>query len=252
MNILFKLLLFFSLLLTTTNTYSADYNATTLATAYKITITRIQLCETGSTTASCLNPVELYNGTSGSIDIASTEAGQAAASLGNASKAEFGKSYTHMQVTMSRSVTIQGGKAAMSTGSQACYTNGTAGTASQSALGSTSSGNLADTTVYMAIAGTTDNGDNINSVNAADGTGTAASTGTITSGHEYLEWRGALTSPFKPTPGDMPTIKLAFGTANALGFYNPNTTTNDCDTRAAGATTTGFYAAEPDVTMKFE
>ncbi len=46
--------------------------------------------------------------------------------------------------------------------------------------------------------------------------------------------------------------KTSIWYANALGFYNPNTTTNDCDTRAAVATTTGFYAAEPDVTMKFE
>ena len=46
--------------------------------------------------------------------------------------------------------------------------------------------------------------------------------------------------------------KTSIWYANALGFYNPNTTTNDCDTRAAVATTTGFYAAEPDVTMTFE
>ena len=67
-----------------------------------------------------------------------------------------------------------------------------------------------------------------------------------------LKVEGALTSPFILTPGDMPTIKIAFGTANALGFYNPDTDNNDCDSRNSGATTKGFYAAEPNVTMTFE
>ena len=53
--------------------YSAVYNATTSASTYKITVTRIELCESGSTSASCSNPVAIYDGgDSGLIDIAST------------------------------------------------------------------------------------------------------------------------------------------------------------------------------------
>ena len=72
------------------------------ATSYEITITRIEICDSTSTDASCNNPIVLYSGNSGSIDIASTSAGEAAASLGDLSKVEFGKTYTYFQITMNR------------------------------------------------------------------------------------------------------------------------------------------------------
>ena len=177
--------------------YSAVYNATTSASTYKITVTRIELCESGSTSASCSNPVAIYDGgDSGLIDIASTTAGAAAASLGNLNKATIGTDYTYMQVTMKRSVTISGGSSALSTGSQACYADGTAGTSSQSALGSTSSGDQADTVVFMGVPGSTGGSDNTNSTTAGDGTGTDSATGAFDSGDDYMEWRGALASTF--------------------------------------------------------
>ena len=49
------------------------------ATTYQITITRIEICDSTSTDASCNNPIVLYSGNSGSIDIASTSAGAAPA-----------------------------------------------------------------------------------------------------------------------------------------------------------------------------
>ena len=249
-NKIIKLLLVF--ILASTNSFAAVYNSTQSASTYKIQIVRIQFCETGSTAANCLNPAEIYQGESGVIDIASTTAGEQAAGLGNASKAVVGTVYTYMQVTLKRAVTISGGGNATSKSGEACYTNGTAGTATTSALGNGTASNEADTVVYMAIAGTTNNGNNINSVSAADGTGTAAADGAITSGHEYMEWRGALTKSFTLSQGKMPTVKIAFGTSSALGFYNPDTDNNACATRAGGATTTGFYAAEPDVTITID
>ena len=50
-------------------------------------------------------PSLLYSGNSGSIDIASTSAGAAAASLGDLSAVEFGKTYTYFQITMNRAFT---------------------------------------------------------------------------------------------------------------------------------------------------
>ena len=232
--------------------YSAVYNETTSASTYKITITRIELCETGSTTGSCANPVAIYDGgDSGTIDIASTTAGATAAALGNLNKATIGKSYTYMQVTMKRAVTISGGGSALSTSGQACYTNGTAGTATTGALGSTSSGAELDTVVYMGVPGSTGGSDNTNTTTAGDGTGTDSDTGAFDSGDEYMEWRGALESTFVLKASKIPTAKIAFGFSSALGFYNTNTSTCDCDTRAAGAANVphGFYAAEPNVTI---
>ena len=232
--------------------YSAVYNATTSANTYKITITRIELCETGSTTASCSSPVAIYDeGDSGVIDIASTTAGATAATLGNLNKATIGTTYTYMQVTMKRATTISGGGSALSTSGQACYTDGTAGTSAKGALGSVTSTDEADTVVYMGVPRSSSGSDNTNSTTAGDGTGTDSSTGAFDSGDDYMEWRGALANTFVLKAGRIPTAKLAFGFSEALGFYNTNTTTNDCDTRAAGAGNFahGFYAGEPSVTV---
>ena len=73
--------------------------------------------------------------------------------------------------------------------------------------------------------------------------------GVFDSGDDYLEWRGELTAPFILKAGSIPSAKIAFGTATALGFYNPDTDNNDCDTRADEVAAHGFYAAEPDVTI---
>ncbi len=232
--------------------YSAVYNATTSANTYKITITRIELCETGSTTASCSSPVAIYDeGDSGVIDIASTTAGATAATLGNLNKATIGTTYTYMQVTMKRATTISGGGSALSTSGQACYTDGTAGTSAKGALGSVTSTDEADTVVYMGVPGSSGGSDNTNSTTAGDGTGTDSSTGAFDSGDDYMEWRGALANTFVLKAGRIPTAKLAFGFSSALGFYNTDTDNNDCDTRAGGAGNFahGFYAGEPSVTV---
>ena len=125
--------------------------ATGAATEYKITIYKMELCDSTSTASVCNGAVTVYDGNSGAIDIANTSAGAAAASLGNAGVAKFGTSYTYMQVTMKRAVTISGGGSALSTSGQACYTNGTAGTSSKGALGSVTSTDEADTVVFMGV-----------------------------------------------------------------------------------------------------
>ena len=94
------------------------------ATVYKITMTYLQLCETGSTTATCLNPLVVGSGDSGLINIADTAAGAAAASYGDFTKVPFGTTYSHYQVTMKRAVTIKG---SVSDGTQTCYTKSNSG-----------------------------------------------------------------------------------------------------------------------------
>ena len=161
-------------------------SATGEATAYKITMTYLELCETGSTTANCLNPLAVGSGDSGLINIADTTAGVAAASYGNFTKVPFGKSYSHYQVTMKRAVRIKG---SVSDGSNTCYTKSNSGDISKNVVGSTSSSDEAEITAYMAmtISGL---GDDINSISAGDGTGTAQSAGTVDDDDEFFQVRG--------------------------------------------------------------
>ena len=81
------LYLFLFIFLFNNNAHSESGNAS----EYKIKIYKIELCETGSTVANCLNPVTLYEGDSGTIDIANTASGAQAAALGNPGNAVLGK-----------------------------------------------------------------------------------------------------------------------------------------------------------------
>ena len=62
-------------------------STTGTASAYKIKMTLLELCEEGSSASSCLNPIVIGSGESSLIDIASTSAGATAASYGKLSKA---------------------------------------------------------------------------------------------------------------------------------------------------------------------
>lgn len=209
------------------------------ATVYKITMTYLQLCEDGSTTASCKNPLAVGSGDSGLINIADTAAGVAAASYGDFTKVPFGKSYTYYQVTMKRLVTIKG---SVSDGSNTCYTVSNSGDISKNVVGSTSSGDLAEITAYMAmtISGL---GDEINSISAGDGTGTAQAAGTVDDDDEYFQYRGAFSKAIKLEPGKLPTLKLAFGTSSALAYEGSS---GGCAATIGQAQ--GMYGGKPDVT----
>ena len=209
------------------------------ATVYKITMTYLQLCETGSTTASCLNPLTVGSGDSGLINIADTTAGVAAASYGDFTKLPYGKSYTYYQVTLKRAVTIKG---SVSDGSNTCYTVSDSGDISKNVVGSTSSGDEAEITAYMAmtISGL---GDEINSISAGDGTGTAQAAGTVDDDDEYFQYRGEFSKAIKLETGKIPTLKLAFGTSSALAYEGSS---GGCT--ATIAQNQGLYGGKPDVT----
>ena len=214
-------------------------STTGAASVYKITMTYLQLCETGSTTANCLNPLTVGSGDSGLINIADTAAGVAAASYGDFTKVPFGKTYSHYQVTMKRAVRIKG---SVSDGSNTCYTKSDSGDISKNVVGSTSSGDEAEITAYMAmtISGL---GDEINSVSAGDGTGTAQAAGTVDDDDEYFQYRGAFTKSITLKKGKIPTLKLAFGTSSALAYEGSS---GGCT--ATIAQNQGLYGGKPDVT----
>ena len=214
-------------------------SATGAASVYKITMTYLELCETGSTLASCSNPLVVGSGSSGLINIADTTAGVAAASYGDFTKVPFGKTYSHYQVTLKRSVTIKG---SVSDGTNTCYTVSNSGDISKNVVGSEDSADEAEITAYMAmtISGL---GDEINSVSAGDGSGTVQDAGTVDDDDEFFQVRGAFTKSIKLEPGKIPTLKLAFGTSSALGYEGSDGGCEDTIGQAQG-----LYGAKPDVT----
>ena len=106
--LLFKFLIILSFTsLNSISAYSAV--ATGLATTYKLTITKMELCETGSTAANCLNPVTVsLPGIGTALDIAAVTAGETAGTIGNFGLATPGTAYTYIQTTMSRAIVVAG------------------------------------------------------------------------------------------------------------------------------------------------
>ncbi len=215
------------------------------ATEYKIQIHKIEMCDSTSTDSVCNNAVTIYDSTAGSgdIDIANTTAGAAAASLGNAGLANFGVNYTYMQITMNRAFTVKG-SAADDSGTT-CYTKSTlAGSADELGKGTTTAGDVGATTLYAAMVGD-EVGDNLTGLQTlADTTGVASQ---IQSNDEYLQYRQKLAKTFTLVPGNIPSIKIAFGTSAALGATDDM---GDACTTVGAAK--GLYAAEPDVTVTIE
>ena len=109
-------------------------------------------------------------------------------------------------------------------------------------MGTTTAGSLAEVDIYMAMVGTS-LGDEINSISAGDGTGTEQADGTIDFDDEYFHYRGAFTKAIKLKAGKIPSLKLAFGTSNALVYV---WSTGGC--AAAIGASQGLYGAKPDVT----
>ena len=221
------------------NTISKAVHFEGPATQYSIVMTHLEMCETGSTDAVCLNPVTIGTGESSSIDIANTAAGAAAASYGSLSSAKFGKSYSYMQVILKRQITIAG---TVSDGSNTCRTDGNNGDISKNVAGKTS-GTASTITLYIGDT-TSNNGDNVNSVSAGDGTGTAQAVGTINDTDEFVQFRGPLQTPVTIQPGQIPTMTIAFGTSEALGYSGSS---GGC--AATAGETQGLFGASPDVTI---
>ena len=214
------------------------------AVEYKIIIKKVELCETGSTLANCLNPVTLFEGDSGDIDIASAEAGATAASLGTLAAATLGTTYTHIQTTMNRAATISG--FVTNAADKFCKTgSGTAGNTSVNAVGAFHTSNTSNSaqTIFIGEAEANNLPEYMNGVTAA---GVFGPDGDISGTTEYtmVAHRMAITAPITITLGKLPTVTMAFDTAGALGFAG--STTGHC---TAGDAATGLYGAEPTITL---
>lgn len=227
---LFKILIILALITFSHN--KVAFSASGAASVYKITIQQIALCETGSALNDCLNPVVVYEADSGTIDIASTTAGAAAATLGSATEAVVGTSYTYVQVVMNRLITISG--TAISDGTRACGTaGGIAGAIGANAVGVAGAG-AGELVVAAGYAGQKPG-------TTAFSGHTAVTEVTQTpdqdpTGDTYFQWRVALTTPFVYDGIQNPNVTVAFGTDNALTF-----------TDAGGICIA--YASAPDVTI---
>ena len=202
------------------------------ATEYKVTMTKLELCETGSTTANCLNPLTISpSTTSGEVDIAAVDAGAAAGSYGNIAKAKIGTLYTYLQITMSRQFIITG------TAGNSCATKaGESGTKTTDAAGQTG-GTPGSSTLYVPDGSSYD--DHMNG--SVDSLGASVSNdGVIGTSDEYFQYRKIISGGgLKVKAGDFPTVKVAFDVSNAVG-NSGGTCTNNV-----------MYAEEPGMTISF-
>ena len=211
------------------------YAATGPATEYKVTMTKVELCENGSTTANCLNALTISpSGTSGAVDIASVDAGATAGSYGNIAKAKIGTLYTYVQITMSRQFTVTG-----TAGSCATKT-GESGSKTADAKGQTG-GTAGSSTLYVPD-GTNTYGDHING--SIDSLGASVSADkTVGTNDEYFQYRKIISGGgLKVKAGDFPTVKIAFDVSNAVGEGTGG---------AQPCTNNVMYANEPGVLISF-
>ena len=221
------------------------------ATEYKITIKKIELCGVGSSISECVGPITIFSGNSGLIDIASTTAGATAASLGDVSAAPLGASYSVIQVTMDRKVTLKG---TVTVGSNTCSTIAS-NASSQILNGKGTHDTTADEAsgvYYMGEALGTDmgTGDAMNFI-AADGSVSADDNNSLADpGNVDVIYRNVLTAPVTITLGKLPTVKIAFGATAAIGWgYGAAGTSGHC---TGSSNATGLFGAEPSVIITFQ
>ena len=227
------------------------FAATGPATEYKITIKKIELCGAGSSISDCVGPITIFEGDSGLIDIASTTAGATAASLGDVSSAPLGASYSVIQVTMDRKVTLKG---TVTSGTDTCST--IASNASSQILNGKgahgATGSEAAGVYYMgeALGSDMGAGDALNFI-AADGSVSADDDNSLADpGNVDIIHRTVLTAPITITLGKLPTVKIAFGATAAIGWGYGNAGTAGHCTGSSNAT--GLFGAEPSVVITFE
>ena len=99
---LFKIFLVSFIFLGLNSNLNAETGA---ATVYKITMKKIELCESSTGVDNCVGAIVLAD-TELEIDIAAATAGAAAAAYGNVAFLPLGTTYTHMRTTISRKFTV--------------------------------------------------------------------------------------------------------------------------------------------------
>ena len=106
MNKLFKIIIIakFLSLVFVTNSYSAS--ATGAPTVYKVIMKKVELCTASTGVTSCEGAVVIGE-TEKTVNIASVDAGLAAATFGDPALLPLGETYTHMRVTIDRKMIIK-------------------------------------------------------------------------------------------------------------------------------------------------
>ena len=233
-NLIAKIFIVSFCLIISNNLYAAT-NVKGAATEYTVTMTKVELCETGSTISNCLNPVDITSGSGASADIASVAAGQTAASVADFSKATLGKSYTHVQTILSRAMQITGqaGECYTKTGANGALNNaGATGWDKDDSGAVTQSATLyvpffsQDTTNYSMMEGSNADGSSL------------ATLATVRNSDTHFRSRNALTKTYTPVAGASPTVFLAFDVSVAVNELDDD----DCSDA-------GIQAAPPTVTI---
>ena len=232
-NLFSKLIIFSFCFFVSNNSYAAE-NVKGAATQLIVTMTKVQLCESGSTISNCLNPVDITVDGGATADIASVAAGAAAATVADFSKAPLGKSYTHIQTVMSRAMTITGQAGE-------CYTksgaDGALNTAGATGWDKDDSGAVTQSAIlyvpffdansnYTMMEGSDANGENL------------APNSSVRTTDTHFRSRNALTLPYTPVAGSSPTVFVAFDTSIAVNELDDG----DCSDA-------GLQAAPPTVTL---
>ena len=217
------------------------------STQYSITLTKGELCQSGSTlvVTSCINPVQLNApGSTLTVDIAATDAGATAGAFGTLANAKFGVTYTHFRSTISRLFTVNG----QSDAAGSCFTVATqnGGLNAYGQLGTTANGDARGTAI-LSIPNTGTMGATLGTdIIGSDANGAigANAAGAIADADTHFMSIMILSKPLTMKAGIIPTLKLAFGTATSTSHETG--VNSNCTAAATGA------IAAPDVTMSFE
>ena len=231
-------ILIFAYLVGTSIAYSAS--AAGAATKLVITVTKIELCETGSTDTNCLNPITVSNpGLTTNVDLASITAGSVAATMGNFGRAKAGTAYTYIQATMSRAILMKGSATANST---TCHTKGNGNiNGTTFGIAETNAADSTDATLYVPHFTNPTDFPRVNSVGDREGNNPRIA-GTVNGADSHFQSREPLAKPFILNPSAIPTVKMAFGTSTAVTVHNGA----NCDGAAV------MYATPPDVSITIQ
>ena len=231
-NLISKIFIVSFCLIFTNNLYAAA-NVKGAATQLVVTMTKVELCESGSTISNCLNPIDITVGTGASADIASVAAGETAATVADFSKATLGKSYTHIQTVMSRAMTITG-KAG--TGGKCTTQAGVDGSLSSAGAVGALNGTPGSATLYVPFFSANANYTMMEGSDA-DGANLAPNS-SVRAADTHFRSRNALTNTYTPVAGSSPTVFVAFDTSIAVNELDDSSCTN-----------AGLQAAPPTVTI---
>lgn len=231
------------------------------AAVYKVTMRMVELCEASTSITDCAGAVIVGNGDK-EVDIASVDAGAAAAQYGSPAVLTLGTTYTHLRVTIMRRFRMQSTATGIDAGvhddTSSCvtiattdgmYVNDEASEKYTHKPVWAESGTLAEMRTYMLSdnyyqcasatcgAGSADQDQTYGTKYAAFQEQHAEGDGT--DNHQLIY---QLASPYTVSM-QPPTIDISFGTLEALGAYNVN---------AGGDHFCSMWAEEPVVTINIK